>query len=554
MTDVSRSPSGLPPVDARWGGFAPGGSYLLVGRAGAGRSALALQTVRAAVETGERALVISPREPGELVEVAIGIGLDLASAHRDGRLRLLRIPSAADLAARGAEGLAKSYRDLSRLVADDRPSRVVIEDFTPLVQFDTFDRFRAAFEQLAGDLEAQGVTLVVGLGEPGNEASRRLLEVVEEVVSGSVHLGPDGQLSLRGGPPSSDGGPAGPAPAQPEDVSGEDADGPAAPPAQGGPAERSPSTDEPGSVESDALEAEANVLEVETAALEVDPPAPTTTERTDAPAPSADPFALEPVGADGDGFSTSFSTAAESSGDSSAVSEPDPPTPSPEPSSAAPDAPLAMGDGAPPPTDVIPPPAAAPSLLAPTGDAFGFDPAETIIDQGYLADSRGAEGSRPAALAAPAAPPAPAQSAVAPPSFAPLGGAPAPDPGAAFRSALEDAFAARASGAPFVVVALRMEPSAPQAAHFPVVEDALRSGLGSDDKLLVNAARKRAIVLLTDADEGRSRALFGALQTHLQGALGQQAEAVRQAIGAVTIADGRPFETAADLTAYAYDG
>ena len=111
MTAALPSPSGLPAVDRQWGGFTPGRAYLLVGRAGAGRSALALQAARAAIDEGARCLVISPRAPDALVEVGRSVGLDLAAAHGAGTLRLLRIPPAADLAARGPDGLAAAYRE-----------------------------------------------------------------------------------------------------------------------------------------------------------------------------------------------------------------------------------------------------------------------------------------------------------------------------------------------------------------------------------------------------------------------------------------------------------
>ncbi|MGB3541924.1 ATPase domain-containing protein, partial [Rubrivirga sp.] len=493
MTDVSHSPSGLSAVDARWGGFTAGRAYLLVGRAGAGRSALALQTVRATTEADERALVISPREPSELVEVAKGVGLDLAAAHQAGRLRLLRIPSAKDLADRGVDGLAKSYRDLSELVAADRPARVVIEDFTPLVQFDTFDRFREAFQRLASDLNAQGVTLVIGLGEPGNEASHRLLEVVEEIVDGTVHMDVEGQISLRSGSsaPSrtEDAAPVQHADHASEpagDVLASDAAPAPEPEASDASVATEPVEDEPvetDRIEDDLVEDEASSSDAPSIEVE-EPTTPSTPASEPTSTPPVDPFALEPIGSDGDGFTTTFATANDSSGDSSAVAEPQPPTPEPEPepepayeaeSAHAEATPSTTEPGVPPPTDVIPPPPADASLLTPTGDAFGFDPADAIVSQGYLADSNGGHvagsiQSQPATDAAPL------------PSFTPLGGSMPADPASTFRSDLEDAFASRASGTPFVVIALRMEPSSQEAAHFPIVEDAVRSGMMPGDR------------------------------------------------------------------------
>lgn len=486
MPAVTPSPSGLPAVDRQWGGLAAGRAYLLVGRAGSGRSALALQTVRAAVEAGERCLVISPREPQALVEIGQSVGLDLPTAHGAGHLRLLRIPQAADLAARGPEGLARSYRDLVALVTSDRPDRVVIEDFTPLVQFDTFERFHEAFAGLVSDLRELGTTLVIGLGDPANDASRRLLEVVETLVDGTIRLGAGGDLVLT-------------TPADPAYPSNDGASVEAVPP----PAVPAPA-----------------------------PPAPE---------PVLDlPAAPAPLN---EGFSTTFSAPAGAPPELPAPSTAEPAEPSTV-HAFAPEAAGASGPGGPPTTEVIPPPNPDPSLLAPPADPFGQDPADALLAQGYLADSRGGEvvGQIPSAPAGP-------------PAFAPLGSASsATDPGVAFRTALDEAFAARASGTPFVVVALRMDPAAAEAAHFGAVEAGLRSALRAPDRLLADAPRRRAAVVLPASGPDAAQALFAGLQAHLRTTLGSGADRVLQAIAAVTVPDGQPFQTSAELVAYAFGG
>ncbi|WP_412060875.1 RAD55 family ATPase [Rubrivirga sp. IMCC45206] len=477
------SPSGLDAVDRQWGGLAPGRAYLLVGRAGAGRSALALRTAKATVDAEEACLVFSPRPPQELVGVGQQVGLDIPAAHRAGALRVLRIPSAADLAAKGAAGLVKTYRDLVALVAKDRPARVVIEDFTPLVQFETFEAFHEAFSDLVGAFRQHETTLVLGLGDPANEASRRLLEVVEGLVDGTVRLGADGTVSLAVPPqfPSSDGASVeAAAPADPE----------AAPPIA----------------------------------------APLAPEAASAPSP---PPPAEPAP---DGFSTTFSNTGPSP-DGAPAQHP----------ASVPEAPAAAGatTSNPPATDVVPPDAPHPSLLAPPADPFGLDPADELVQQGYLADSRAGGG----------VPPGPAPGAPPPkPSFAPIGAsAPASDPGADFRVALDAAFASRSAGIPFVVVALRVDPAAPEAAAFHAVEAGLRSALRPTDRLLVDAPRKRAAVVLPSSGPEAAQALFGGLQTSLRQHLGADAERVLQSVAAVTVPDGQPFETSAELLAYAFE-
>ena len=504
------SPSGLPTVDARWGGLAAGSAYLLIGRAGAGRSALALQSAGATVDGGGRALLISPRAPDALLEIGTAAGVDLRAVHATGRFRVLRIPTAADLAARGSDGLDAAYRDLAGLVASERPDRVVVEDLTPLVQFDSFDRFRDAFAGLVGALRAAGVTLVVGLGEPANAASEHLIGVVRDLVDGTVTLDTDGEtrrlvLAHR----------------------------------------------------NDVPDATLEALPV--AAPPEPPPALAAEAPAAAPSTAEAPLAEPTVGQSSDGASV----------DILPPTVPEPPPAERRAGEMAGDSPVARrasdlsteADGL-PRTRIVPPPDPDPSLLEPVGDTFGQDPAASMFEQGYLVDSGagGLLGFIPAAdpgppAISPPALPAPAFAAPAP-AFASLG-APAPprpaDPAAEVRHALDAAFAAHAQGTPFLVVAARMEPDVPESAHFFAVADGLRSALGPADRLLVDLPRRRAVVVLPGVGADGAGALFAGLQAHLRRALGPEAEAVLRAVAAVSIPDGQPFSSSTDLLQYAYE-
>ncbi|MDT0630957.1 ATPase domain-containing protein [Rubrivirga sp. S365] len=433
---LTLSPSGLPAVDRQWGGFDAGATYLLVGTGGAGRSAL--QAARATVDGGGACLLLSPRSPDELAETGRGVGFDLAAAHGSGLLHPLRIPTAAALAERGSDDLEAAYRGLIGLVRSQSPARVVVEDATPLVQFDSAERLEEAFAGLAASLRALGSTLVVGLGAPADGASDEALDVVRRVADGVVRVGEDGELTLDPAPNA----------APPDD------------------------------------------------------------ERV------GTPFLSEVV----------FDAPADGARSGGAVS------PQGAGAKAAPA----------PPAAVIAPPAVDPALLH-AGDGLpGVDPADALLEQGYLADSSGDGQSSPPAPAPPAVAPAPPE--------------PAPEsPDAAFRSALADAFQARSADAPFLVVAVRMEPAAPEAAHFADVAAAVGRSLPNAAHLLTDDDRKRLIVLLPAAGAEAGQALFEALRADLRQSVGAPAEATLRAISAVTIPDAQPFETPADLMAYAFD-
>ena len=520
---LTSSPSGLPSVDQQWGGLDAGSTYLLVGRAGAGRSALALQAVQATVASGSTCLLLSPRPPAELVEIGRGIAFDLAEAHGAGLLRPLRIPTAADLAEKGTDGLETAYRDLVALVRAERPARVVVEDFTPLVQFDSFERLDEAFQELTSDLRALGTTLVVGLGAPANDASRQLLDVVRRAADGMVQIQDDGDLVLDPAPEAD--------PFATEPV-GEDRGGSLLSDVEffqstGDESATSESADPFATDEETGIGGETTA-EV---AVEVEPETAdeaATAEGDEAPVHDAD--AVE-GGADADEEAEGGADAETETSEA----EPD----ETEPPEAATQA-AAPPEAAPPEAAVVPPPPVDPALLYPNDDPFGNDPADALMEQGYLADSQaGDAGTRLEE---------PATSAFAPPT------APPPSPDAAFRQALDRAFQTRSAGVPFLIVAARMQPGTPEAAYFPNVTAALRSALPDAAHLLANDARKRVIVLLTMSGPEAGQALFADLQTGLRQAVGDDAEATLQAISAVTIPDAQPFASPSDLMAYAFDG
>jgi hypothetical protein len=138
------------------------------------------------------------------------------------------------------------------------------------------------------------------------------------------------------------------------------------------------------------------------------------------------------------------------------------------------------------------------------------------------------------------------------PSFAPLGQVePAYDSASEFRQSLQAAFDA---GSPFLVVAIRMEPAAPESAHFDAIHEGLEGATREVDRLLVDPERKRAVALLPGSGAESSQTLFAGLQGHLHQVLGERAAQVLAAVGAVTIPNGQPFTSANDLMAYAFEG
>ena len=590
MTAASTAPtpSGIAAVDARWGGLRPGTAVLLVGRAGAGRTALALTAVRTAVEAGQTCLLLSPRAPEALTVAAGAAGIDLAALHKTGRLRVLRIPSAQDLAAKGNAGLDAAYRDLGGLATKAGAERVVIEDFTPLVQYTTFEAFGDAFDGLRSTLAETGAAFLLGLGEPANDPSRKLLDVVQSRVEAT--------LRIAAGDPD---------PIVTMDVTEEEA----APETEAEPDPAAFQTPEavtvaaPEPVEEPEPVAAPEPLKPEPFG-EPEPleapslwPRPSRQRRTRRLARSptcprrageADPFATE-------AFEPEPTRAGHPSvfraGAGRAVRRRANP-PSKTTGSAA---------TAPPSRSTSP---QAPQVSLPTGRPLRRRRARASLQhpprtgRARFAARRRLAGALDRPLR-----PRPRQRvlrgrlprglqgghddshAVPPGPFRAAGGAsgvssdgagadargdsprcrrsrrsqpsrrrstPA-DEAAGARAALEAAYAARAQGTPFLVVAARMEPSQPESASFGTVVEGLRAALPPAGTLYADSVRLRSLLILPGSDANAATHLFAALQQHLQQHLGPQAEATLRAVAAITVPDGQPFGSAQELWAYAVE-
>lgn len=73
-------PSGIPALDARLGGLRPGGVYLIAGPPGPAKQVAALQFLRAGLQTGRRALLVTSADAKDILDASAAWGSDLRPA------------------------------------------------------------------------------------------------------------------------------------------------------------------------------------------------------------------------------------------------------------------------------------------------------------------------------------------------------------------------------------------------------------------------------------------------------------------------------------------
>lgn len=106
---------------------------MLTGGPGCGKSTIALHFADAGLRLGESVAMVVHASAEHVKSHAAYLGIDLETPLRDGRLLLLRYRS--DFARRTAHAVSPEQvsADLERTIAPNRPSRIIIDTFSPLV-------------------------------------------------------------------------------------------------------------------------------------------------------------------------------------------------------------------------------------------------------------------------------------------------------------------------------------------------------------------------------------------------------------------------------------
>ncbi len=191
--------SGIDVIDKEWGGLYRGGSYLVYGRAASGRGLLTLMFIQTGALLGESCLIISPERPKDLMIQAASIGFDLQKAHREGTVRMMRIPPLFNLQSVGDDSVAQALRDLVEIIRRHQPKRLVVNDFTPFVLFRSFDRLRAEFIQMLEQIDPLDTTMMLAVAEPASRRSEEVVDFMKSQLTASIHLEmvPNGDLSTK---------------------------------------------------------------------------------------------------------------------------------------------------------------------------------------------------------------------------------------------------------------------------------------------------------------------------------------------------------------------
>jgi len=127
---------------------------------------------------------------------------------------------------------------------------------------------------------------------------------------------------------------------------------------------------------------------------------------------------------------------------------------------------------------------------------------------------------------------------------------------APFRNRLEQHFVDRdEDGAPFLLLAMRMDHTADQARpfDFEFIMDLVSESLRAQDDMLISPENERLVVLLANSKPEEAQGFFARLKNRLRVDAPSQADHLLHAVSAIVVPDGRPFQSAEEFLIYALD-
>lgn len=176
-------------IDTSWGGMYQGGSYLCYGHASSGRGLLGMLFLQTGVLLEEKGLFLSPGRPHDWMIQASTVNFDLKAARDQKQVKMVWIPSSLRKQGAQNQGPSRVIAELVKIIYDEAPRRVVINDFSPFLAFRSFEQFQAVFVQFMRKLgKLENTTVILMMPDAVNRPSKQIIDFMRNHMTGSVHI------------------------------------------------------------------------------------------------------------------------------------------------------------------------------------------------------------------------------------------------------------------------------------------------------------------------------------------------------------------------------
>ena len=182
--------SGIPIVDSAWGGFYHGGTYLLVGEKKSGKTLLSLQYAVEAAKNKQVCLYFTNSRPNDLMIHAASIDIDLETYINQNTIIVVRVaqPTENTEFKSRDEFLSDYLRDIISVINQYNPTRIIFDELTPYVEFESTNNLREAYGSMIESIEDLGITSLLILREPAAQSSKMIFNVLNSFATGIIQL------------------------------------------------------------------------------------------------------------------------------------------------------------------------------------------------------------------------------------------------------------------------------------------------------------------------------------------------------------------------------
>ncbi|MGB5287044.1 MAG: ATPase domain-containing protein [Ignavibacteriaceae bacterium] len=152
--------SGNPFVDKTWGGFYEGGTYFVIGPPKSGKTILALQYALKANSKKDSCLYLTTFNLNDLIINSSVIDLDLQNYLDQGIITLTRltIPKNIKQSDDFDSELRNYFEDLRKLIELYSPTRIVVDELSPLIKHNNLKLINELFLEFNNYLSERGIT------------------------------------------------------------------------------------------------------------------------------------------------------------------------------------------------------------------------------------------------------------------------------------------------------------------------------------------------------------------------------------------------------------
>ena len=187
--------SGIPLVDKTWGGFYIGGTYFLIGPHKSGKTILGIQCARECARQKQVCLYFTALKPKDLLIHSATIDFDMEAFINQNLIIVIKIalPSMSNISGKHDEELAVHWNEITRVIEQYKPDKIVFDDFTPFMGFHNYAALTEVFRRSMEVIEHYQTTNLFIFSDPANNISENLVNSVIKEGNGVIYINNENQ-------------------------------------------------------------------------------------------------------------------------------------------------------------------------------------------------------------------------------------------------------------------------------------------------------------------------------------------------------------------------